>query len=397
VDRFRLSACQTRANRQLSTVNGLTSLLPPPSVARDESSRLEGLAFRHGATYDSYLTTEADRQVFWSGSGAGAVAYVRDGRYLHVAGGLLAPRNAKPQLLSELVRWADARRLVLVCYNMGDDDLPLLVDAGFQVTKWGEEAIVDLSGVTWSGRAYEWVRRQTNFCRRQGLEVYEYDWAKSPPADWQNVAAELMEISGIQMANKPQRHAMRFLEGHVALANLRRRRLFLARSDGGAGRIEGFLLCNPCLGGTRWAFETYRRRSDAIRGTMPHLMHQAMRQLQGEGVASVSLCLVPGLHCDRPLPNDSPLVRWSVVIGTRYFNFIHDTRGMYHYKSRFRPRFVNRYVAVRPHFSIGAACSFVRVLGVLDLHVGHVLRQTVQRLGRAASRRTLLTPETGGA
>jgi phosphatidylglycerol lysyltransferase len=198
------------------------------------------------------------------------------------------------------------------------------------------------------------------------------------------------------LLNKPQRHAIRFLEGRFAPTHMRRQRLFLARRDGGTGRVEAFLLCNPCLGGTRWAFETYRRRSDAVRGTMPYLMHQAMRQLQTEGVASVSLCLIPGLRCDRPLPNDSPLVRKSVVIGTRYFNFIHDTRGMYHYKSRFRPRFVNRYVAVRPNFSIGAAYSFVRMLGVLDLHVGHVLRQAAQRLSRAASRRTLITPETRG-
>ncbi|HEV3137448.1 MAG TPA: phosphatidylglycerol lysyltransferase domain-containing protein, partial [Pirellulales bacterium] len=162
--------------------------------------------------------------------------------------------------------------------------------------------------------------------------------------------------------------------------------------DGGVGRIEGFLLCNPCLNGARWAFETYRRRPDAIRGTMPYLMHQAMQRLQQEDVESVSLCLVPGLRCEMPLPGDSPLARWSMVLATRYFSFIHDTRGMYHYKSRFRPQFANRYLAVRPRLTLASAWSFVRVLGVLDLRFGNLARQAAQRLRSAASRRTLSMP-----
>ena len=43
------------------------------------------------------------------------------------------------------------------------------------------------------------------------------------------------------------------------------RRLFVARRD---GRIEAFIVCNPCLGGTMWAVETYRRRADATRGVV---------------------------------------------------------------------------------------------------------------------------------
>ena len=47
--------------------------------------------------------------------------------------------------------------------------MPLVSLAGFQATKWGEEALVDLPDCTWSGKDYEWVRRQSNYCRRQGL------------------------------------------------------------------------------------------------------------------------------------------------------------------------------------------------------------------------------------
>jgi phosphatidylglycerol lysyltransferase len=381
-----------------STLNLLQITAAPRTFHRpllaDDRSRLEALAFRYGASYDSYLAAESDRQVFWTRDGA--VAYVRDRHYVHIAGGLLAAADAKASLLAEIVRWADREQLVLTFYNLTDDDLPLVRNAGFQVTKWGEEALVDLTACTWLGKSYEWIRRQTNFCRRQRVVVRECNPLRMPEREWDRVAAELVEISQALLGHKPQREEIRFLEGRFDLAHLGRRRLFIAESDCGAGRIEGFLLCNPCLDGSRWAFETYRRRPDAIRGTMPYLMHQAMQRLQEEEVESVSLCLVPGLRCETPLPGDSPLARWSMVLATRYFSFIHDTRGMYHYKSRFRPRFASRYLAVRPRLSLGSAWSFVRVLGVLDLRFGNLVRQAAQRLRSAASRRTLSMPRPQG-
>jgi phosphatidylglycerol lysyltransferase len=366
-----------------------------PSLAEDPS-RLESLAFCYGASYDSYLAVEPDRRVFWARTVPGAAAYVRAGRYVHIGGGLLAPERAKRQLLDEITCWADDEQLVLSFYNLTDDDLPLVRGAGFQVTKWGEEALVDLTACTWEGKAYEWLRRQTSFCCRQQIAVRECHRARMPAAEWDRIAKELNEISHAELGRKPQRDEIHFLEGHLDLAHFDRRRLFVAESHQGAGRIEGFLVCNPCLDGTRWAFETYRRRPDAVRGAMPFLMHQAMRQLQAEGVASVSLCLVPGLRCETPLPGDSPLARWSMVLASRHFSFIHDTRGMYHYKSRFRPRFANRYLAVRPRLSLGSAWSFVRLLGVLDLRFGNLLRLASHRLRSAASRRTLSVPATDG-
>ncbi len=362
-----------------------------------DAARLEALAFCYGATYDSYLATEPDRQIFWSGDGQGAMAYVRDGRYVHAAGGLLAAPADRRALLNDLVDWADHQQLVLSLYNLIDEDIPLVRVAGFQVTKWGEEALVDLRSCSWSGNAFQWVRRQSSFCRRHGLVVRECRPAQMPDAEWATLAAELEEVSRAFLIGKPQRNLIRFLEGRFDRAHLGRRRLFVAVADDGGGRVEGFLLCNPCLDGRRWAFETYRRRADAVRGTMPYLMHQAMLQLQAEGVSSVSLCLVPGLNCERPMPGDSALARRGMVAATRYFNFIHDTRGMYHYKSRFRPTFVSRYLAVRPKLTLASAWSFVRVLGVLDLDPAHLARQALSRLSSAAARRTLSMPDRNAA
>jgi phosphatidylglycerol lysyltransferase len=143
--------------------------------------------------------------------------------------------------------------------------------------------------------------------------------------------------------------------------------------------------------------ETYRQRPDAVRGTSPFLMHQVMQVLRSEGVERVSLCLIPGLRCREPLPGDSRMARWGLVVGTQYFNLVFDTAGAYHFKSRFRPRYENRILCVRPRMSLATAAAFVRLLGVLRLDLHKLGHQIVRRWQKRSSRATLWTPEVEAA
>jgi phosphatidylglycerol lysyltransferase len=355
---------------------------------------LEEFAYRFGQYYDSYLATDLGRETIWSRNGQGAVSMVRSGRYVNIGGGLIAPAEHREALLGELVASAARRGDALSFYNVTEDDLPLFRRHGFQATKLGEEAVIDLDEWSCRGKAFEWLRRQSNYCRREAVEVTEYAHENAGAADRRRVVRELMEVSTAFLAAKPQAVEMRFLDGTFDAQRLGRRRVFVARSEAGrnAGRIEGFLVCNPYLDGEGWAFEIYRQRPDAVRGTVPYLMHQAIEALRNENVRRVSLCLIPGLRAAAPLPGDSPLVRWALALGSRHFNFVFDTAGLFHFKSRFRPRFESRYLCVRPRVTLGSAWSFVRLLGVLELSPGKLARVVGRRLRKRGRRATLAMP-----
>ena len=357
-----------------------------------ETDRLEHYAFHFGRCYDAYLVAEPGWEPFWSRGGRGVVAVIRQGRYLFSSGGLLAAEADQAELLGQLVEAADAQRQVLTFFNIPEEQLPLFRAAGFQATKWGEEALVDLPDCTWSGKDYEWVRRQSNYCRRQGLAVAECRRADVTPTGWQALSGELSQVAALFLDGKPQSDEVRFLEAGFDPARLGRKRVFVARRDGGRGRIEGFLACNPCQRGRTWVLETCRQRPDAVRGTIPFLMHEVMHVLRAEGVRQVSLCLIPGLRCRAPLAGDSRMARWGLVAGTRYFNLIFDTAGAYHFKSRFRPRFENRYLCVRPRMSLATAVAFVRLVGVLRLDLRKLGREIARRWRKRSSRATLRTP-----
>src|SRR5262249_5972455 len=150
---------------------------------------------------------------------------------------------------------------------------------------------------------------------------------------------EVLDVAAESLETKPQAGEMKFYEGRLGDHPLGRRRLFIARADHGAGRIEGFLVCNPLRNGTRWAAEIYRHRSDCVRGTIPFLFHTAMQQFQAEEVQGMSLSIIPGLHCGARQPGESFWLHYGLWSIEKWFNPAFDIPGLLHFKSRFRPAY----------------------------------------------------------
>ena len=280
------------------------------------------------------------------------VAFTRRGRHLTVVGGLLAPEELRGALLEDVMELARLNGLAISFFNIGEVDLFLFRRFSFQVTKLGEDASIPLIGQNWSGRHYEWVRRQSNYCQKKGLCFGEARRASFNESDWAEMIGEMIEVSQLHLLKKPQRKEMRVFVGQLHPDHLGRKRIFLSRAENGQGRIEGFVLCNPCLGGTHWALEMFRQRPDSVRGVIPFLMLHAMRQLASEGIEEVSLCLVPTLNLV-PMPGDSRVFRGLMNTCHRFGNFLFNTNGLYYYKSRFRPRFQPRYVCAFPKITVG--------------------------------------------
>src|SRR5690606_3538473 len=162
--------------------------------------------------------------------------------------------------------------------------------------------------------------------------------------EWEQTLEEVISICREGLALRPQAEELKFFDGRIGAHELGRRRLFVARSDEGRGRIEGFVICNPMRGGRAWSTEIYRHRNDAVRGTVPFLFHHLILALQAEGAEQVNLCLVPARNAQTPLPGDNPAIRCALGIAQKYFRPVFNLQGIDHFKSRFRPRYESRFV-----------------------------------------------------
>jgi len=278
----------------------------------------------------------------------------------------------------------------LSMFNIGDKELPLYREFGFQPNKIGEDALIDLRECTWSGKKFDWVRRQSNFVRRQNAEMIEVTNDGSLDDAPAELLAELGEVSALHIAEKPQKQEMGLFVGQFLPGHMHRRRVFIARTDHGNGRIDGFIACTPGLNGQQWSLEMYRQRPDAVRGVIPALMHHAMQQMKDEGVEQASLCLIPALRCHEKIDGDRAMTRWSMILFNRLLSSVYDTQGLYHYKSRFRPEFVNRYVCCYPKGSLGASLAFLSALGILNVKLGRVIMNAIRNI--RPSRWTIARP-----
>lgn len=355
-------------------------------------SLLDELAFKYGKTYDSYLVTEDNRQCFWSPDRKGVLGFIRDRQYIHVIGGLIAKEDHKGELLDHFMAFTNQQGTKVVgFFNLAEKDLPVFRDRGFQISKLGEEPIVDLHKTTWQGKDYDWVRRQENYCRRQGLVFEEVAHLQNRGAFLEVIGTELEEISQRHIEHTAHGYELQFFEGRFRTHDMRKRRVFMARSE---SRIEGFIVCNPACNGQMWGIDIYRKRIDAPRGVIPFMMLQAMRQMKGEGIEHVSLSLAPCLRCEKKYPGDSALVRRGNVMWFNHLNFLFDMHGVFHYKSRFRPTFRPLFLAAYPKATYFSMDSFLNSWGVGTINPLRLLGNGIKKLAKTRIRKNLAQPRS---
>jgi phosphatidylglycerol lysyltransferase len=97
--------------------------------------------------------------------------------------------------------------------------------------------------------------------------------------------------------------------------------------------------------------------------------------LQSDGAATVSLCLVPGRGVDiSTKPPSSKMAGFAMSLWYKRLNFLFNTKGQDYFKSRFRPRYANRYICVTPKTSVSSVVSFLVTTGGIKPRVGNLVR-----------------------
>jgi len=259
----------------------------------------------------------------------------------------------------------------IAVYNVSAEEALAFRAAGFVVNKLGEEPVIDLGDVDWRGKQFEWVRRQANYCERAGLHIEEVVSRKNQ----QRLASTLLDIMQEDLRDRTLNRPLRLLEGEFAPHALQRRRLFVARNERDH-KVEAFLACTPIQGGHHWAFETYRKRRNATRGATAFLFKSVIDELQAEGADQVSLCLVPGRGVNKDEIGEGDwYIQKALSLWFDRLGFLFNAQGQDHFKSRFRPRYLNRYLCVAPKCSVGSFWSFLKVTGALKPNVPNLIRQ----------------------
>jgi phosphatidylglycerol lysyltransferase len=184
------------------------------------------------------------------------------------------------------------------------------------------------------------------------------------------VNKELREISDAWLACKGN-HELGFVLGSLGLERPSAKRYFIARAERGAGRIEGFVVCEPIYRRSGYYLDVTRRRPDAIRGTMELLSTEILRLLGDEGCQMASMGLAPLALLDDPDLLDHPVLARLMRFVFDKVNISYDFKLLYRYKAKYHPhRWEPRYFCFNQRrLSLSMLYAVIQVRNAITLEM----------------------------
>ena len=323
----------------LVAVAALTLLLrvprlhPAPPTEADLAQAARIVATQ--ANPDAALSLTGDKSLLFSDDRRGFVMFGVHGRSWIALGGPVGPAGIGPELgwaFCDAARRAGARP---VFYEVGEGDLPLMLDLGLSLHKLGERGVVDLRSFSLEGSAHKKLRAAHAKAARDGLTL-EIVQPPHAPA----LIAELRQISDEWLAAKKTREK-RFSVGRFDADWMQRWPIALVRHQ---GRIVGFANLMLTEYQSEATVDLMRHLSDAPSGVMDFLFTDLMLRMKAQGIDRFSMGMAPlsGLESRKGVRLWNRFGAAIFQHGGHFYNF----SGLRAFKAKFDPQWEPRYLAV---------------------------------------------------
>lgn len=283
---------------------------------------------------DAFLAFTGDKAFIASEAGDAFIMYRVEGHSWIVMGDPVGPQAAWPELVWRIRELSDAAHGRLCFYECSGAMLPTLIDLGLHTMKFGEAAIVDLTGgFTLDGPQFKSLRAALRHAEASGL-----DYAVVRAGDLDPILPELAAVSQAWLADRHGEEKC-FSLGRFDEAYLRRFDIAVVRHE---GRIVAFANLWALPNKAELSVDLMRRLRDAPNGAMDLLMVRTIQRGAAQGYATFSLGMAPlsGLTARRLSPLWARLGATLYGHGERFYGF----SGLRAYKQKFDPEWRPRYI-----------------------------------------------------
>ncbi len=307
---------------------------PVPVVHDTLPDDVAQAALAHADRTDAMLAFTGDKRFLVSDSGDAFLMYQVKGASWIVLGDPVGPSEAWSELLWAIRARADAAQGRLLLYQIGLRIVPIAIEMGLKLVKYGEEATVELEGFTLETPEMRSVRKAARVAERAGAQFAVVSAAEMPA-----IIPELQQISDWWLADKD--HAEKsFSVGRFEPG-------YMAKFDCAVVRIEGKVVAFANVWGTpnrqELSVDLMRHSKDMPQGGMDFLFTRLMLWGHENGYRHFSLGMAPlsGIEARRLSPTWSKVAAFLFRHGERFYGFA----GLRAYKEKFRPNWTPRYIA----------------------------------------------------
>jgi phosphatidylglycerol lysyltransferase len=322
----------------LLLVAALWRLLSPPAqpvVASTLDDDIWEQCLAQADRTDAMLARTGDKRFLLSESGNAFLMYQVSGKSWIVMADPVGSREEWPELFWSMRKLADAEGGRLLFYQLSTEALPLAIELGFQIIKYGEEARISLSGFSLEGSRMSKLRQAHNRSLREGssFEIV-------PATSFAEIVDEIAIISDDWLRHKKAREKM-FSLGRFD-------RNYLADFDTALVRREGRIIAFANLWATpnrnELSIDLMRHGEDMPPGTMDFLFTELILWGQQQEYQWFTLGIAPlsGIEANRLSPVWAKAASFLFRHGEQFYGF----RGLRSYKDKFAPQWEGRYIAV---------------------------------------------------
>lgn len=314
-------------------------LLSPAAVPAGTASPEEDKAairaiLRSATRTEAMLALTGDKRFLVSRDRDAFLMYQVEGGSWIVMGDPVGAPQAWAELLWTLRDLADRQQGRILLYEVSPAVLDLAIGLGLQIIKYGEEAIVDLTGFALDTPRLRSARRSERAAARAGARFHIVPAAAVPV-----ILDELQMISDEWVRSKGHR------EKSFSLGRFDRD--YLCNFDVGLVTIEGRIVAFANLwlteGKQEASVDLMRHRDDAPNGAMDFLFVNLIQWAKERGYRRFTLGMAPlaGIDGHRLAPAWAKVAALVFRHGERFYGF----RGLHGYKEKFAPVWEPRYVA----------------------------------------------------
>ena len=297
-------------------------------------------------------------------------------------GAPIGPRERWPEAIGDF-RAAAERDGVVACLfssSRATAAAALEEDPAWRSVSVGEDTVVDLPGLEFSGKPWQPVRGAANRAEREGVSFRLTTLAEEP---W-GVVAQVRAISESWVGDKSLPE-MGFTLGTVDEALDPAVRVALATDADGS--VHGVLSWLPVHGPggdgeliEGWVLDIMRRRDGAFGPVMEFLIGQSLLAFRDEGAAFASLSGAPLTRSEDEAEEDGAVGAILTTVGS-LLEPAYGFRSLHRFKEKFQPRHESMRLLYRDEAALpGIAGAIVRAY-LPDASAGALMRAGLS-LGR---------------
>lgn len=299
-------------------------------VVMEDVERFRDFLEKYPGNEFTHLFYLYDKNLFFNHKETVMMMYRPENDFIIVLGDPIGEETDFEDAIDEFMIWADSCNMKVIFYEISGKKLEYYCDQGYKFLKIGQEAFVDLSQFTLTGKKNKsWRHVKNNF------EKFQFTFEVSEPTD--EFIHQLKEVSDSWLGSRQE---LRFSLGFFDEDYLKKSKIACIRNG---EQILAFANLQYFYDETTISVDLMRFSKDAPPGVMDMVFLELILWAKENGYSYFYLGMAPlsDVGKKRHSATKEKLMHFVYNLQNTFYNF----KGLRNYKNKFKPQWQNKYIA----------------------------------------------------